>query len=200
MSPSSAFGYQHSLVKPRKIKKHLSGFGVIYNSPGRYFDFHIFAVPAMPVRALSVTSTFSPKCMIESKFQQRVFVRIRDQINVPAVAAVAAAGPAFGNELLPAECDAAVAAAPCFNCNFGLVDEQLFYRVDGDESARTALVFELHNAGDFSKKRIVLADSDVDAGLELGPTLPHEDRSAADQLARKPLHAKPLRVAVAAVT
>ena len=78
-------------------------------------------------------------------------MRICDQINVPAVAAITAAGTAFRDEFFPAECDATVPTVARFDRNVGLVDEQLFYRLDGDESARTTLVFELNDTGYFSK-------------------------------------------------
>ena len=47
---------------------------------------------------------------------------------------------------------------------------------------------------------VVLAETDVEAGVEPAPLLPHEDRSAGHDIAVMTLHAQALRVAVAAVT
>src|SRR5262249_35143698 len=67
-------------------------------------------------------------------------------------------------------------------------------RNDADEASATALVFELHVAGDESKQRVVLALIDVFASLMLRAALAHEDRARVDELAAEPLYAKPLTV------
>ena len=77
---------------------------------------------------------------------------------------------------------------------------ELLCGMDADEAAGMAFVFELHDAGDLRKERIVLADADVDAGLELGAALANKNRSAADELAAEAFHAQPLRVTVPAVS
>jgi hypothetical protein len=79
------------------------------------------------------------------------------------------------------------------------VDEHLLDRVDRDESAALTVIFELHLAGDLRKQRVVLAEADVQPGLVLAAALPDENRSARPEVALQPLHAQPLRVAVAAV-
>src|SRR5690606_9462542 len=44
------------------------------------------------------------------------------------------------------------------------------------------------------EKRVVLADTDVDAGMELGATLTDDDRACRDQLTAVGLDAKPFRL------
>ena len=61
--------------------------------------------------------------MIEAKFQKRIFVRYRCEIDAAAIAAVTAARSAFRDELFPAECNAAVTSVAGFDCDFGFVDE-----------------------------------------------------------------------------
>jgi hypothetical protein len=72
--------------------------------------------------------------------------------------------------------------------------------LDGDESANASFVPELNDACDLCEKRVVFANPDIDAGLESCTPLPDKNRSARHELARKTLHAKPLRIAVAAVS
>src|SRR5215218_3663723 len=69
-----------------------------------------------------------------------------------------------------------------------------------NEPAALTVIFELHLAGDLRKQRVVLAEADVQSGLVLPAALTHENRAAAHEVALEALHAKPLRIAVAAVT
>ena len=48
------------------------------------------------------------------------------EVNIAAVAAITAAGPAARNILFPAKGDAAVTAIACFDRDFGFVDEQCY--------------------------------------------------------------------------
>jgi len=65
---------------------------------------------------------------------------------------------------------------------------------DADEAPATALVFELHVAGDKREQRIVFALPDVFSCLVLGAALANDDRTCVDELAAEPLYAKPLTV------
>jgi hypothetical protein len=73
-------------------------------------------------------------------------------------------------------------------------------RHDADRAAAAAVIGELHHAGDLRKQRVVLAQAHVQPRLEPAPALPHEDRSAGDDVAVVALDPEPLRVGVAPVT
>ena len=62
------------------------------------------------------------------------------------------------------------------------------------------LGFKAHNAIDGSKERIVLADADVGAGMNVCATLTHEDISRKHELTIRALRPETLGMAVAAVT
>jgi len=68
-----------------------------------------------------------------------------------------------------------------------------------NESSREPFVFELHDTWDLCEKRIVLTDTDIHSRFEFSPALAHQNSSAGDKLAGKPLYAEPLGVAVAAI-
>ena len=58
-------------------------------------------------------------------------------------------------------------------------------RQNADHTTTTAVIFELHPTGRLRKQRIVLSETDVDAGFETAPTLPHENGSALDEISVK---------------
>ena len=62
-----------------------------------------------------------------------------------------------------------------------------------------AAIAEFDDAGDFREQRVVLADADVDAGLDAGAALAHDDGAAGNQLAAESLHAQALRIRIAPV-
>src|SRR6266851_8760947 len=72
-------------------------------------------------------------------------------------------------------------------------------RLDADEAAVTALVFELYEAGNEREKRVVLALTDVFSRLVLGAALAHQNCAGVDELPAKALDAQPLAVRIAAV-
>ena len=71
--------------------------------------------------------------------------------------------------------------------------------LDADEAAVPPLVFKLHDAGDQSEERIVLALSHVDARLMPGAALANENRARVDELPAEALDSQPLTVRIAAV-
>src|SRR3954469_7985977 len=71
-------------------------------------------------------------------------------------------------------------------------------RLDRDH-ATPATLAELHDPRALGEDRVVLADADADAGVELGAALAHDDLAAADGLAGEHLDAEALGVRVAAV-
>ena len=77
------------------------------------------------------------------------------------------------------------------------------------ESALTRSRFDCHKTGDRLElddavdqgiDRVIFANPDVVANPELGPALPDDDGAGPDQLPVRPLHAEPLRAAVATIS
>jgi len=58
---------------------------------------------------------------------------------------------------------------------------------------------EFDDAVDEREQGIIAPDTDVRAGMHLGPALPHENAAGADRLAPEALYAQALRITVAAV-
>jgi hypothetical protein len=82
---------------------------------------------------------------------------------------------------------------------FIVVDARSFNHLNRNESARAAFVLELHNAGNLGEKRVVFANTNIDAGLEFGTALPDEDRSTGYHLTCKAFHPESLGMTVAAI-
>jgi hypothetical protein len=138
--------------------------------------------------------------------KQRIAVDGGNHGDVAAVSAVAAAGAAARDELLPPEGEAAVTAIARLDGDDYFIYEQrltdwlkLFNRFDADELAHLATVFEFDHAGDFGEERIVFAPADIDAGLDGCAALAHDDGTTGDELSAEDLHTEPLRVGVAPV-
>jgi hypothetical protein len=106
--------------------EHLAGLIVVNDGSDRNLDFQILTVAPVTSTAFAVASSFSAKRVVITKFEKGVFVNIGGEIDIAAVAAIAAAGAAPRNKLFPAEGDAAVAAIACFDRDFGFVDEQCY--------------------------------------------------------------------------
>ena len=66
--------------------------------------------------------------------------------------------------------------------------------LDANEAARTPTVNKLHAAVNLCKERIVTAATDIQSRLERCSTLPHDNRSAGNQLAAESLYAQALCV------
>jgi hypothetical protein len=74
-----------------------------------------------------------------------------------------------------------------------------FDGLDHHELAHLSLVQELDASRDLGEEGIVFPAADVQPGLHARAALPHDDRSAGDQLSTECLESKPLRVRIAAV-
>src|SRR5579863_4217685 len=70
---------------------------------------------------------------------------------------------------------------------------------DADVAAVASAIGELHDASDESEERVVLALTDVFAGLVARAALAHENRARVNELAAEALYAEPLSVRIAAV-
>ena len=84
--------------------------------------------------------------------------------------------------------------------NLSTTCEQFFlrrcysFRIDANKLSRTALVFKLNDAFDQRKQGVILAPTDVAAGLPFGTPLTRQNITAEHSLAPKLLQAQPLRV------
>ena len=65
---------------------------------------------------------------------------------------------------------------------------------DDVDGLATALLAELDGAGRRGEQRVVATTADVDAGVEVGAALPHQDLAGLDDLPAETLDAEPLRV------
>jgi hypothetical protein len=84
--------------------------------------------------------------------------------------------------------------APCTR----LLDD-LYDWDDADLASVLAVVFEPDLAVDLGVEGVVLAEPDVETGIESPPLLPDEDGTARHEIAVVALHAETLGVAVASV-
>jgi len=73
-------------------------------------------------------------------------------------------------------------------------DRGQFGGIDVDEAAMLALVLEADDAVDLGEEGVVLAATDVGAGLERGATLTDDDASTEDRLTAENLDSEPLGV------
>ena len=80
---------------------------------------------------------------------------------------------------------------------FGLRDAG---RDDADEPSTRPVIFELDAAADLREQGVVFAEAAVQARAEFAATLANQYRAAGDDVAVEPLHAEPLRVAIAPVS
>ena len=62
------------------------------------------------------------------------------------------------------------------------------------ETSSAAAIAELYRAADLGEEGIVLADADIQAGLDRCSALPHDDCATGNDLAAEGLHAQPLGI------
>ena len=188
--------------------------------PDRDGELEIGAAVAGAVRAHAVLAPLGLEFRMKSEVDQGVDVRAGDQVDRPAVSAVAAARPAARHELLAPEGQTPATAMTGLDVNVDFVykhavgdlvnlrigdspihqfpTHQLFWRLNADDPAVRAVVLELHATVDLREDRVVLADPG-ESRAEPPSALPHDDGAAADDVPVVRLDAEPLRIRVAAV-
>src|SRR3990170_8168610 len=132
--------------------------------------------------------------------------RVRGHHHVAAAPAVTAVWSPFGDELLAAEAQPAVTAATRFCVDLDSVVKHgpatepraLVGRSRDGDVALVARLAELDHAFAEREDRVVAAEPGAWARAEPGPALPNDDHPRLDALAREDLHAKSLRLGVAA--
>src|SRR5579884_1096757 len=147
--------------------------------------------------------------------EQRVVVLAGPQNHVAAAPAVAAAGAAPRNVLLPPERETAIAAIARLDSDYGFIDKcrhaskqqwprvrrprppdpsaaaLSLFRANADELAHPPAIAKHHHAGDAGVQRVVLAAAHVLARLVHRAALPNQNGPARHQLAAERLHAQP---------
>jgi len=165
----------------------------------------------------AVLAAFAFVFGIEAELQQRIGVLAAHHHHIAAAAAIAAAGSAARNEFLPAEGKATVTAVAGLYVNSYFVNKhrkaagvhscrrlvrtkgELCAGLDVDELAHATAVAELDDASDLGEESVVLTPADIDARLQLGAALAHDDAAARNQLAAENFHAQALRIGIAPV-
>jgi hypothetical protein len=75
----------------------------------------------------------------------------------------------------------------------------LLFRVNADLLLILSVRLELDKSVSHREQSVILAQSDIQAGLDMRAVLAHDDRARAHELAVKTLDAEPLGIAVATV-
>src|SRR5262245_48951831 len=121
MPATPALRDEYAFVLVCEIVEDLAGLVVVYNGPNGNFDGQVRAAPALAIAPFAVPASLRAERVIESEFQQSVFVGVGNEIDVAAAAAVATARTAARNELFAAKGDTAVPAITGFDCDFSFV-------------------------------------------------------------------------------
>src|ERR1035437_1494582 len=213
----AALGDAEFLARLCEIVDALAGGFVVDNGAHGHLDLERCALGAGALAAFAVASAFRLVFGVEAELEQGVGVLAAHHDDVAAAAAIAAAGAAPRDVLLPAEGEATVAAIAGLHENSYFIYEHrkaagvlccrrpvrlsggLCACLDVDELAHPSAVLELHHAGDLGEQGIVLAPTDVGAGLQFGAALAHDDAAARYQLAAEDLDAQPLGSRIAPV-
>ena len=121
-----------------QIADHLAAVDVINERAERDLNAEIIGLSTRAAPAHAGPAVARAKQALMAKINQRAEARVRQQIDIAAIAAIAAVRPAFGDEFFPPETQAAVAALARLNPDGRLVNK-LHGRpplVAGPESSR----------------------------------------------------------------
>jgi hypothetical protein len=200
---------------------------LVHDRAGRDEEIDVDSGLACPIGAFAVAATSCGEDFLEAVIEERVQVRVGNEVNRAARPSVAAARPAARHELLAPEGHRATAAVACGDVNIDFIYKHIsartkrrslssasaaracssalrtssaFQRQHADHTTARAMIFELHAAVDLREERVVLPETDVQTGTEPAAALTDEDRSSRHDVAVVALHAQALRVAVPTVT
>ncbi len=192
-----------------------TGIVVVDDGSHRHRNIDGRALAARAIAAFAVPPALGLVLGIKAEMQQRVVVFAGDKNHVAAAPAVAAAGSAARDILLPPERKTAIAAVARLHADSYFINKHgsragfspeaadrggaIRSRLDADELAETAAIAKYDDAGDLRKQRVILAAADVLAGLEDGAALPHQNRPARHRFSAEALHAQPLGIGIAPV-
>src|ERR1700722_17148106 len=114
---------EHTLARRRQIEQLHASVVVENHGADRPFQYCVRAGLPGAVRPFAMAAAVGAKFAIVTVAQQRVVVGVRFEVDVPAIAAVAAGRAAARDVLLPAKRDAAVTAIATLYRNFGFVNK-----------------------------------------------------------------------------
>ena len=123
VAAAPTFGNEHAFSRLGEIVKQLAGLIIVDRSAHGNVYLQMLPRASVTIATLTMPAALGTKNMVVAKFQKRILVRIRDEMNVAAVAAITAAGSASRDKLLPPEGNASVTAVAGLDCDFGFVDE-----------------------------------------------------------------------------
>ena len=107
----------------REIKELLARVGIVDDRADRNFQDHFIGRRAVAIGTFSVAAAAGFEFAIVTIAKQCVVVRVRFDVNIAAVSAIAARWATARDVLLPAKRDAAVAAVACFHHDFCFVSK-----------------------------------------------------------------------------
>ena len=105
MTAAASFRNQDTFVWLGKIVQQFLRVIVVYGRADGNPNLEVFSATALPITAFPMPAALSAKYVVKPEFQQGVLVGIGEEINIAAVAAIAAARAALRNELFPSERD-----------------------------------------------------------------------------------------------
>src|SRR5262249_54874138 len=109
-APSSAAACRHeALAGLGEIEQAFAGRVIVDDCADRNFDHRLAAIGARPIAAFSVTAALALVFWIETQVEERVLMPVRDENDVAAPAAIAAAGTAARDVFLAPERQTAIA-------------------------------------------------------------------------------------------
>ena len=120
---AAAGGGEKGLFGLGQVGEHNAAVRILDDRAERHADDAVLAAPAVLVAALAAAAVVRPEVGPVTEIDERAQVAVGHQKDVPALAAIAAVGPAPGHEFFPPETDAAVTAVTGFHKELGLVDK-----------------------------------------------------------------------------
>jgi hypothetical protein len=197
--------YLNTVADGGEVRQQIPGCRVVDLGTWRYRNLDSLTRLSVAIAALAVRPAFRPEYLPLAHMAEVREVGVGHQNDVTTRTPVAAARPALRDVLLAPEGHAPTPSVAGLNAHFYRVAEHRITaaetagcgkcrlaRLYGDELAAATLVFEGNHAINLREQRVVAANSDVDAGLEAGATLPNEDRAARDKLTTETLDAQAL--------
>jgi len=125
----AALGDHHHLAGLEQLVQDFAGFGIGQDRAHGHLQHDVVGGGTEHVGAHAVFAALGFMATRETVIDQRVEVRIRERIHMPAATAVTTVGPAEFLVLFVPERDAAVPAVACGDVDEGFVDEFHFVRL-----------------------------------------------------------------------
>jgi hypothetical protein len=100
-----------------EIEEGLARFLIHHNRSNRNLHRHAHAIVTLTITALAMPAALGDIFRIKPEMQQRIAMYGRNHLDVSTATAVAAAGPAMRNILLPPKRKASIAAIARFDCD-----------------------------------------------------------------------------------